>query len=149
MSIPPESTASGDLPKKPPRSLISNLVFWGSVSTLAVFLLSVTVVPWAIGAYDDSHRDRIECNVTDATGGTYSPAGRTVGSRPDLTISTSDCGRLSLLHGFDQATNDAMAEELAQGGKFEFEIGKATWALQGLFHAVGMNPTVFSYENIG
>ncbi|QWC10446.1 hypothetical protein KKR91_01965 [Arthrobacter jiangjiafuii] len=145
---PTEGELSADRPKKRQRSFLSNLVFWGSMSTLVVFLLLVTVFPLTLGAYDDSHRDRIECNVTDAIAEDDNPRGRRSWATPDVMISTSDCGTLSLVHGSGKTANDAMAEELAQGGKFEFEMGAATRALQGFFDSVGMKPEVLSYRKI-
>ncbi|MCQ1955186.1 hypothetical protein NNX39_01525 [Arthrobacter sp. zg-Y826] len=143
-----EGNISADPPKKPSRSLKSNLAFWGILPTFGLLVLALTVGPWVITSYDDDHRVRMECTVTDAEGGTYSPAGRSVGSRPELIIRTSDCGTLSLIHEFDQAANEVMAAELAQGGRFEFELGQATRTLMGFFDVIGMTPVVSSYEKV-
>ncbi|MBP3042900.1 hypothetical protein KKR91_07755 [Arthrobacter jiangjiafuii] len=148
MSIPAESMASADRPKKRQRSFLSNLVFWGTVSIFGVIILLMSVVPLTLGAYDDNHRDRIECNVTDAKGDDNNPMGRRSWSTPDVTISTSDCGTLLYVPGSGEAANDAIAAELAEGGRFSFEMGQATRALQGVFDAIGMTPEVLSYQKI-
>ena len=143
-----EGNISADPPKKPSRSWKSNLAFWGILPTFGVLFLALTVGPFVINAYDDDHRVRMECTVTDAEGGTYSGAGRNVGSRPELIIRTSDCGTLTLIHEFDQAANDEMASELAQGGRFEFELGQASHTLMGFFNVIGMAPAVSSYDKV-
>lgn len=143
-----EGNVSADPPKKPSRSLKSNLAFWGILPAFGVLVLALTVGPWVINSYDDDHRVRMECTVIDAEGGTYSGAGRNVGSRPGLIISTSDCGTLSLIHESDQAANELMAADLAQGGRFEFELGQATRTLMGFFDVIGMVPVVSSYEKV-
>lgn len=144
------ATASADLPKKPPRSFLSNLLFWGTVSILAVVILLSSVGAWALGAYDDGHRDRIECTVTGAVADDGNPMGRRSWSTPAVEISTSDCGALVFTGGSGKDAENAIAEELAQGGRFSFEMGQATRSLSGFFDAAGISwrPEVLSYQKI-
>lgn len=118
------------------------------MSIFAVIILWMSVVPLTIGAYDDRHRDRIECNVTDPKGEDDNPLGRRSWSTPEVKISTSDCGSLLFVPGPGDAAYGAIAEELAEGGRFSFEMGQATRALQGAINAIGMTPEVLSYQKI-
>ena len=123
-------------------------VFWGIVSLVPVLGLIVVGGPWAIGKYDEGHRTRIECTVTDANGGVSSASARGAASWSQVLIESSDCGTLTLSSGITESNRDEIAAELAQGGLYTFEIGEATNSLRWLTDVTGTIPKVWSFEKV-
>ena len=124
------------------------IVFWGIIlGALAVGFL-VLGGPAISRAYDESHRVLIECTVTDAEGGVSSASARGAASWSRVLITTSDCGDLIMTAGVTKSNRDDIAAELAQGGKFAFEIGQATQAFRWLSGIVGVAPDVWSFERV-
>lgn len=149
MNVSPQERVSGHPSGKPPQQLRRDRLFWGSC--LLVFLVAVAVLlilPWVAIAYDQGHRVAIVCTVTDAEGTTSNGTARVPASEPGVYITTSDCGALTLKEGVAESNRDDVAAELAQGGRFSFEIGEATQNLRWLTDPIAITPEVWGYQKV-
>lgn len=144
-----EGELTANRPKKSRRQLWKDrLVVWGVLSTLGVLGFGVWFALFGVMIYDEGHREQIECTVTDAQAGADSAGLRGSVTTSEVMISTSDCGVMYLIHGYDASTRDAVAAELSRGGRFSFEIGQGTQFFRGFYDLIGMAPNVLSYQKI-
>jgi hypothetical protein len=119
-------------------------VFWTIVSSALLVPVAIFIVATVSDAYDETHRVSIECTVMGAEGGLGSGGG--TWSR--VQISTSDCGTLTLTWGITESNRDAVASELAGGGRFAFQIGATTQSTWKLHEMLRITPMVSSFQQI-
>lgn len=141
--IPRNSSAKSQL-----KLWRGRLVAIGIMSALLIVGLVLGVGPWVSRSYNESHRVTIECTVTEADGGKGSASGRGAASWSQVVIETSDCGTLVLVSGVDSSNRSAVAAELAEGGKFLFEIGEAARTYRGVYEFFRMTPEAWSFQKV-
>ena len=127
--------------KSPKQLRKDRWVLWGILS--GVFLVGPVFLTALISlsVYDNNHRVSIECTVTGAEfhiGGRGAKA-----TTKSVRIDTSDCGILGISRVDASTSFEAVAAELAPGGRYVFEAGKGTLSLPPW-----VPTTVYSYEKI-
>ena len=149
MSVSPSGQASEHPSGKSPQELRRGRLAIGTCVLLVLVAAALLLIlPWVVVGWDKTHRTSIDCTVTEAEGVTDRGTSRAPTSRPEIMVTTSDCGTLLLKGEISDSNQQKVVAELAEGGRFSFVIGEATQNLRWLTDTINVTPEVWSHEKI-
>jgi hypothetical protein len=142
------SFARGDGSRMPERKAAIITVVWllSVVVILSLFLFG----PLALGAYDRSHPKTLTCEVSSAEATSVSVSSTSLSSTtiPQVDVTTTNCGVLTIRHGVTDDNRDRVAASL-KPGDWEFVVGAGSFDLRQLLGLLRVRPEIMSYRMRG
>lgn len=124
------------------------LIVW--VLGVLVSLALLLVWPYAMSSYDEGHKRALQCHVESAEKYSGSTSSRTGLEAPVsyIRVDTENCGTLVLQRVPTDRQQLAVAAELDEGGRFEFNVGASSYWFRDSLKLINRFPTAFDYKSL-